>query len=57
MINHIFSNLTEEYENIVEDLKDELNEGIDMLTINSIWDNLSAKYNIINARSNKNEGK
>ena len=54
---HILSNLPEEYENIVENLEDKLDENIDMLPIKRIQDKLSAKYNRMNAWSNKNEEK
>ena len=57
MTTHILSNIPENYENIVENLEDELDDNIDMLTIERIWDKLSAKYNRMNTRSNKNEGK
>ena len=49
---HILSNLIEKYENIVENLEDESDDNIDMLTIEIIRGKLSAKYNIMNARSN-----
>ena len=55
MMIHILSNISEEYENIVENLEDELDKDIDMLTIEIIQDVLSAKYDKMNARSNKNE--
>ena len=54
MMTHIISNLPEEYENIVENLEDELDDDIAMLNIKIIWDKLSAKYNRMNTRSNKN---
>ena len=53
----ILSNLPEEYKDIVENLEDRLNDNIDMLTIKIFWDNLSANYNRMNARSNQTEGK
>ena len=54
---HVLSNLPEEYENIVENLEEKLDDNIDMLTIQIIWDTLSAKYDIMSARSNQTEGK
>ena len=56
MMTHILSNLTEEYENIVETLEEELDNDIDMLTIERILDKISSKYNIMNAWSNKTKG-
>ena len=40
MMTHILSNLPKEYENIVENLEDELDDNIDMLTIKIIQDKL-----------------
>ena len=57
MMTHILSNLTEGYYNIVKNMEDELYEDIDMLTIEIIWDKLSAKYDIMNALSNQTKGK
>ena len=51
---HILFSLPEEYNNSVENLEDKLDYFIDMLTIKIIQDKLSAKYNRMNARSNKN---
>ena len=55
MMTHIISNLTEEYENTVENLEDELDN--DMLTFKIIQDKLSSNYDRMNGRSNQNEGK
>ena len=44
MMTHILSNLPGEYENTVENIEDELDDNIDMLTIKIFWDKLSAKY-------------
>ena len=40
---HILSNIPEEYENIVENLEYKLDDDIDMLIIEIIWDKLSEK--------------
>ena len=52
MMTRILSNLPEEYKNIIENPKDELEEDIDTLTIERIQDKISAKYNRINELSN-----
>ena len=57
IITHIMPNLPEEYENSNENLKDKLNDEIDMLTIKRIWDKIADKYNKTNAKYNKNKGK
>ena len=57
MMTHILSNLTEEYDNLVKNLEYELDDDIDMLTIERIWDKLSAKCDKMNAQSNQNEVK
>ena len=54
MMTHILPNIPEEYENIFENLVDKLYDDIDMLTIKRIWDKLSAKYNRMDTRFNKN---
>ena len=50
---HVLSNLPEKYEKIVEILEEKSDDGIDMLTIKTIWDKLSAKYDRMNAKSNQ----
>ena len=45
IMTYILSNLPEEYEKIIENLEDELDDDIDMFTIKNIWDKLSANYN------------
>ena len=57
IMNHIVSNQPEEYKNTAEVLEDELDDDIDMLTIEKNWEILSAKYDRMNERSNQNEGK
>ena len=47
MMTHILSSLTEEYESIVENLGYELDDDINLLTIEINWDKLSFKYDII----------
>ena len=54
MMTHILPNIPEEYENVFENLVDKLYDDIDMLTIKRIWDKLSAKYNRMDTRFNKN---
>ena len=53
MMTHILSSLTEEYESIVENLGYELDDDINLLTIEINWDKLSFKYDIIIQWSNK----
>ena len=48
MIN-IMLNLPKEYDNIVENLEDELDDDIDLLTIKIIWGKLQAKNSRTNA--------
>ena len=50
MMTHILSNLTEEYNNTIENIEDELDDNIDMLTIKIIRDKLSSKYDIVNVQ-------
>ena len=57
MMTHIISNLPEGYENIVENLEEELYDDIGMLTNKIFWDKLSYKYNRMNAQSNQSEAK
>ena len=53
IMTHILSILPEEYENIVENFEEKLDDRICSLTIDRIWGKLSAKYSGIIARSNK----
>ena len=53
----ILYKLTEEYDNIVENIEDDLYEKIDMLNIKRVWVKLLAKYNKMNAQYNQNKGK
>ena len=57
IMTHILTNLPEEYKNIFENLEEKLDDKNNMFTVERIRDNLSAKYNRMNARSNENEGK
>ena len=57
VMTHILSNIPEDYENIFQNLEYKLDYGIDMLTIERIWDKLSDKYDRMNVPSNQNKGK
>ena len=48
MMNHILSSLPEEYDNSIQNLEYELDDDIDMLNIERIWDKLSANYDRTN---------
>ena len=50
---HILYILPEEYKNIVENLEDSLDDDVDMIMIETIWEKLSSKYNIMNAQYQK----
>ena len=53
MMTHILSSLPEEYEIVVENLEEKLDDDIDTLTIEIIWITISTKYDIMNAHSNQ----
>ena len=53
MMTHILSNLPEEYDSIVENLEEKVDDDIDMLTIKKIQEKISVKYDRMNARSNQ----
>ena len=57
ILTQILSNLCEEYENISENLEDELYDDINILTIKIFWDKMSSKYDKMTARYNQNKGK
>ena len=46
MMAHILSNLPEEYENIVENVEDSLDDDIDLLTIKIILDKILARPSV-----------
>ena len=50
MMTHILLNLTEAYENIVENLEDEMDDKYYPPTIKNICDKLSVKYDQTNIR-------
>ena len=56
-MSHVLYNKLEECEKIIENLEEKLDNDIDLLIIDIIWEKLSSKENRMNVRSNQKEEK